>query len=357
MKRMRKTQIIVFLLCLSVFSGCGGIFVPEQVTNRDLNRWAVSDPNTLGLQITPTPEGGVRYNYQATFSGVPENVIDFWGWEYIFLEVPVVRGQINGRAYPVVFDTGNSINAAVIEDIHIRENDLPVFLFNHCDCDNTGMALVRDFKIGPLHAKNYPCYFMKHHTKIKFLGVPVGRSRHVNIPLMLMEEFNFFEFDQIAKQIRFTSQRSFKPDDPSKWLTFPFVIKDNRILLTASLENIETTWFLDTGDGGQLEMGETLMAHLLEKKPELKKTRKRNAWSYAPYIEGMRNGKAVNIDNLLFGGHAIGKTRVNYDMQSYENEIYKGTIGFSFFKKTIMVLDFEKNLMWVKKAKGSRFEG
>ncbi len=68
----------------------------------------------------------------------------------------------------MAFDTGNSINAIVIEDIHIRDNKLPVFFFQKPN-DSVGMALVSDFEIGSLIAQNTPCIILKNHTAIKFL--------------------------------------------------------------------------------------------------------------------------------------------------------------------------------------------
>jgi hypothetical protein len=355
MKTMTKTLTITFSLYLLTLAGCGTLVKPVQVANRDLSQWAVDDPNIIELKIIKDPDGAITYRYNAEFKSDPVNTIPFWDWEYNFLKVPVVRGQINGKTYPMAFDTGNSINAIVIEDIHIRDNKLPVFFFQKPN-DSVGMALVSDFEIGSLIAQNTPCIILKNHTAIKFLGIPVGRSRHVIIHLQLMTRFKYFEFDQIEKKVRFSPEHSFEPEDPGQWLSFPFVIEDNRILLTAELENIETTWFLDTGHGGQFELGEPLMVQLLQKRPDLKQVRKRNTWYYAPYGDGRSDGKAITVKNLRLGKHTLNRVNIVYDIKCYEDEPYQGMIGFELFEDTMMVLDFEKNLLWVKKAKGSRFE-
>ena len=47
---------------------------------------------------------------------------------------------------------------------------------------------------------NYPCLFLKNHTQIRFFGIPVSRSRHIIMPLKLMAQFKYFEFDQIKNE-------------------------------------------------------------------------------------------------------------------------------------------------------------
>jgi hypothetical protein len=63
------------------------------------------------------------------------------------------------------------------------------------------------------------------------------------------------------------SRHSFEPEVSGQWLSFSFVIEDNRILLTAELENIETTCF-SIPSRGQFELGEPLMVQIMQKRPD-----------------------------------------------------------------------------------------
>lgn len=354
MKKLSRTIIVATILSLLTLSGCGTI-KPVQSTNRDLSRWMVTDPNSIGLKTIKNSDGSQTYNYSADFNAEPNNTISFWKSEYYVLDTPVVKGQINGKTYPVVFDTGNSIEGTIIEDIHVFENDLPVFLFNDSQVSGSGMAMVNEFKVGTLYAENYPCVVMQNHTQIEFLGIPVSRSRHVIIPLMLMSRFKYFEFDQIEYKVRFSQDHSFQPNGQREWISFPFELVDNQILVSPKLEGIETTLLLDTGAGLDLMLSEVVTERLYQARPDLKKKWKHSAKTYGPYSEGLIKQRRVTAKNLDFGDFVVSRCKI-YSGKSYENLSYQGILGFELFKKTILVLDFEKNLIWAKKAKGSRFE-
>ena len=146
MKQSTITLATVSFLCLLIVPGCGPL-KPAQTTNRDLSQWEVDDPNSIGLKKITSSDGTITYKYNWAFNAEALNTNVFWEEEYNALNIPIVRGQINGTTYPVIFDTGNSVEAFVIEDIHVFENDLPLVLFSKDNHPSAGMAVVADFKI------------------------------------------------------------------------------------------------------------------------------------------------------------------------------------------------------------------
>ena len=175
------------------------------------------------------------------------------------------------------------------------------------------------------------------------------------MPLKLMAQFKYFEFDQIKNEIRSSLKYSFEPNDPTEWISIPFEIQDNRILLSILLEGIETTLFMDTGSGPNLMLSEDRTRQLYEVRPDLKNKRKHSTRTYGPYSHGLVKQHYIRVNDLKFNDFTINQCKIYYGW-SYKNKPYQGTVGFSLFKNTILVLDFENSLMWVKKAKDSQFE-
>lgn len=340
------------LVCLGLLlaGGCG-VVVPVQVVNSSLTAWEAGDPNALGVTPAVLEDGGRRFEYEATFEALAEGTIPFWGHHYRLLEIPVARAEINGRVYPAVFDTGNSMEVTVIEDIHVRENDLPVMFF---DADKTtGMALVREFEVGSLRAEDYPCVFLKHHTGIRFLGLPVGRSRHVILPLNLMRAFKYFAFDQVRREVRYSAAEAFEPADASQWVWMPFEVREKMLLLDVTVEGAEATLLLDTGAGLELELDERLYHEAARGRPDWGE-RTRRSWTYSPFSGVRAEVARVEAQRVRLGEWVLPEVEILYG-RPYAEKPYQGIVGFELFRDTVMVVDFERGRVWVKKAAGSRF--
>lgn len=351
MKKQNRLLAITLSLILAILAGCS----ISQKQNSSLSKWTVSDPNIVGISLINSPDGSPRFHYKANFHSDTIDTLPFWNREYSLLGVPVVKGTINGKAYPVAFDTGNSISATVIEDIHVRENGLPLYLFDESKPGSAGMALVDEFRIGSLYASNYPCMVLENHTQIKFLGIPIGRSRHMIFPLVIMTESKYFEFDQINQTVQFSTKSSYKPDT-AQWISIPFKSQDRCLLIDIEIEGIKTVLMLDTGAGYQMELQKKLVDQLFLKQPEWEAARKHKVTVFGPYSDGKQVGRRFKAKQFRLGEHVLNDVQIIYGTNSYEKMPYQGVIGFELFKDTVMCLDFEKNLLWVKKTKGSRFE-
>ena len=280
----------------------------------------------------------------------------------MFLNPAVVRGRLNGKTYPVIFDTGNSLGI-FIEDTQINKHHLGVLFFNEKNKNaSDGFAIADSLQIGPFEFNNYPCNFISRHAEFRLFGLlPISRFRWIVMPLDLMSKFDYIEYDQIDKELRISREHPFTVDDASEWITFPFEINQKRILIKTSIEGIPATLFLDTGSDSTLELYSTFIQPLFEKRADFQKAWKRSGFTYYPYASGKTKIKRFTAKNLRMADHSIRKVAILYpkepDLQNkFPAEGTDGTIGLNLFKKTVMVLDFKNSLMWVKKAEGSRFE-
>ena len=354
-EKCRVSVLATFAALL--FSGCGFFFEPVLVPNKNMQKAVVFDPNDYE-HITITPDQNGEPNLRHNTSGLCENLVSvpFCYSEYTFLGWPSVKGQINGKSYPFIFDTGCN-PYIIIEDRHVHENQMPVYFFEPDNKNSSfGYAIANQLSVGSLEYEDFPCFFWKHHAQINFLGLPLTRTRDVMMPLRLMKKFKYFAFDRVDNQLRFSPLNSFETNNQSEWITFPFHIQSGKLLLTISIEGVKVTWFLDTGSTCQLKLDGPVLQQLYAKRPDLKATHKTNSESFLPYSGGKKQGQQFTAKNLDFGDGFLKTVNIRYEADSENNELYQGTIGFGLFEKTVMVLDFEKSIMWVKKSKFSRFE-
>lgn len=360
--RLKHALALSLIPCLAALSGCSVLIRPALVPNRHVERWDVIDPNEYDIQVTETEDGSKSYHWNRSVNfDDHKQTLPYWGRKS-YLNPAVVRGQLNGTTYAVIFDTGNNLGV-LIEDIQINRHDLGVFFFNSENKSaSDGLAIAASLSIGPLAVENYPCSFLKYRAEHRLFGIlPIHRFQWIVMPLQVISNFRYIEFNQISKELHISPERPFVPPDASDWIAYPFEINKNRILIKTSIEGIETVLFLDTGASGELELNQSLVEQLYDKRPDFRTARKKNMKVYAPYAGGEQNAKLFTAKNLRFADSCLTEVELIYKTASSQETRFpyvdiNGTIGLGLFGHTVMVLDFEKNLMWVKKAKGSPFE-
>lgn len=356
-----RILIIAAAIC---FSGCSILFQPALVANKHVDRWPVIDPNDYNIHVTKQADGSKEYGFtfEAGFDD-EKQILPYWRGISSFPNPAVVRGELNGKAYDVIFDTGNNLGV-FIEDVQINEHHLGVLFFNEeNNAAGGGLAIVDSLKAGPLTFENYPCNFLSQHAEFRLLGIlPVYRYRWIAMPIQLISKFSYIEYNQIDRELCISREAPFAVEDTSAWITVPFEIDERRILVRSSIEGIPMTLFLDTGSDSELELAGAAVEPLFEKRTDFAKARKRTGATYAPYAGGMAKVRKFTAKNLRWADHDVRNVEIFYrkkfsPQDQFPSEGTDGTIGLGLFRKTVMVLDFQNNLMWVKKAKWSRFEG
>ena len=314
------------------------------------------DPNDYDIKIERKENGSLSYSWSFDVNFDEENnVIPYWKpWGKRCCSCSV-KGYLNENRYPVVFDTGCNPMLIISEKI-VKENDLAVFFFTpeHKETSDA-FVLVDSLKIGSFELTNYPCGLWSYHPQLRLLGLPIYEPEMIIIPLDMMRHFNYFKFDNVQRELSFSATTSFEPADNSRWLAMPFRYEGLHLVLDVSIEGIQTTLMLDTGADFQLKLNESVVKKIFEKRSDFKKVWKKTTHFYGPYESGMTTEKQFTAKNFRFANQTLVRVKLIYS-DSNENEQYQGIIGAKLFDKTVMVLDFEKNLMWVKKAKDSRFE-
>jgi len=268
----------------------------------------------------------------------------------------VVQGRLaNGNSYPVVLDTGAS-PPLFVNDIHIVENNLPVRPFRTSPRDpvGRGMCQLPELRIGPIVIAEWPCFYREQHFERRFLGLAGSKDKTIIAGLGVLRAFKYVAFDGINKEAEFSLDRVFEPADANAWASYPLQVEegwqDNAYLFViVPVAGREIRVQLDTGSGRGLAISRRCWQELSKRIPNTKLHRGKDLY---PYI-GWVNCRRGVIRELEVGNRTIENAMVSvFPDDSPLAEQCNGLLGMQYFEDAIMVLDFERNLMWIKDRVG-----
>jgi len=263
-----------------------------------------------------------------------------------------VKGELhNGIEYPVVLDTGAS-QYFFVNDIHIRENKLAIqpFATSKINPVGWGRCLLPQITLGDIMWLNWQCLYREQHTQIRLFGLPVVEDKAVIAGLKVLMEFKYIAFDSIEKETEFSLGKSFEPTEPKLWTKYPFIIEEDFsgnafMFVELPIAGRPTHLQLDTGSGRGLALGQSLWADIQDKFDKVRLTRGTDLY---PYI-GQLPCERGTIKELSFGDRIIQNAQISVlpdDSPVLDTE--RGLIGMQYFADTIVVLDFDRKLVWVK---------
>ncbi|MFC1781708.1 pepsin/retropepsin-like aspartic protease family protein [Planctomycetota bacterium] len=272
----------------------------------------------------------------------------------------VVEGKIGskGNRYPVVLDTGAS-QPIFLNVTHVSDNKLPVFPLTNNNADlngyNLGLCYLSSLELGDMLLTNRQCFYLKPRETANLFGVSIAGSSGgdaVILGLPMLREFNYVVFDNIWKEAEFSYNKSFSPDETGIWDKYPISIEEdfhNNVFLFIEIciAGEPTELQVDTGSGRGLAVSETLWTNISRNIPniELKESK-----DYYPYIGRLDCRRGV-IPKLQFGNRSLWDAQVSVfpDDSPLVSES-EGLIGMKYFEDTVIALDFERSLMWVRNS-------
>jgi len=265
----------------------------------------------------------------------------------------VIQGMLeNGNEYPVVLDTGASQHLFV-NDIHIRQNNLAIqpFATGSFNPVGWGRCFLAELTIGNTTLVNWPCLYREQHIETRPHGIPIAGENPIIIGLGALRHFKYIAFDSIKQQVRFSFEQNFDPSDQQHWTKFPFVIEEdftgNAFLITTlNIAGVETQLQLDTGSGRGLAVRRQAWQKIREKTGDIRLKEAKDLYPYIGYIP-CRRGVIKKLD---VAGRTIDNAHISvFGDDSPMLQEAQGLIGMQYFENTVLVLDFTKNLMWIKK--------
>jgi len=361
----------VFSALAAVFAGCGmniaiidNSVTPDAdlTTARSLKLMDSDGP--LYIKETVSDDGKGTYEFSQNRQPIVDTpdivTADFHQAEYNLNQYMVVEGQIaDGKTYPFILDTGANLDALIIQDIHIRQNDLQVFPLNKTTGPESKMSLcsVDNIQIGDFKLSEYTAICWGQHTELKFLGlIPLGRSKDICFPLPMMRKFKYFKFDTPARQVEFSARKSFKPQQDENWHKFPMTVEyiDNDpakqlLFIEMQINGQNIRPMLDTGAGLGLMMDNHLWHQV---KGSFNQTSQKNTNFILPYHfkDNKPNCKAVTVETLDLGDISINNAEVIVMPKSKNWKKTDCIMGMAYFKDKQVTIDFQTNTLWVKKS-------
>jgi len=266
----------------------------------------------------------------------------------------VVEGTLgNGRKYPVVLDTGAS-PLLTVNDIHIVENKLAIHPLGArtANAPNWGICLLPRLHISDVTLINWPCFYREQHTETQVFGLPVARGKAIIAGVPTLRRFSYVAFDNVNEEVELSLKNKFSCRQPDLWSQFPFVIEEDLggnayLFVNISVAGKQTELQLDTGSGMGLALAEKLWEEIHQGVHRIKLKEAKDLY---PYIGWLDCKKGV-IRNLNVGGDIVKNAQISvFPDDSPLLEHCKGLLGMQYFRDSVVVLDFERSIMWVKKA-------
>jgi hypothetical protein len=292
-----------------------------------------------GGEITDNAESGIpcRSKYH------PSYALNRW---------MVVEGRLdNGNRYPVVLDTGASV-ALFVNDTHIAENKLAIhdLVTDSGNLMDFGVCYLPKLYIGEMTLADSSCIYRQKLAKVRLFGLLAAKDKAIIAGLPTLRKFKYIAFDSVREEVEFSLQKVFEPGESDSWTQYSFTIEESLggnayLFVKVPIAGVETELQLDTGSGRGLAIAEELWERINEKIPEAKLKRGKDLY---PYIGQMACRRGV-VPKLEVGGRMVKDAMISvFPNDSPLLDQCQGLLGMQYFQDTVMVLDFEQNLMWVK---------
>ncbi len=260
----------------------------------------------------------------------------------------IVAGQLakNYRCR-VLIDTGCPVLSMLNYNI-VQENNLPVYPIEGLS-PSSGVCYLPYLQIGRATVRDVSCLYMNRQWELQFFGVPVNKPRVVLFGLLLMREFRYILFDGVHKELTLSAKQSFRPPKDGQWLQYPFKIEEDtiqnlRLMVDFPIEGKNYHIALDTGASETLIVD---MGFFDEFSKNIKVKAKKQNLKQINYITGWYDCQKVVLPELNFGHGKIKNAQIIIRPDDIAFK-YPNFVGMQCFKDTVFVLDFERELLWVK---------
>jgi hypothetical protein len=271
----------------------------------------------------------------------------------------VVEGKVakTRNRYPIVLDTGAS-QAIFVKVTHVLDNKLPIYPMEANKVDlygyRIGLCYLPKLQVGNVTLVDWPCLYLQRQVKPMLFGFSIAKDDSIDDSIILglpaLREFKYILFDSIRKEVEFSYNELFRPRESKLWGQYRFSIEEDFhgnafLFVRLPIAGEEAELQLDTGSGRGLAIAETLWERIREKVQNRKLWKGRELY---PYIGWLACKRAV-IPKLEVGSRTVKNAKISiFPNDSPLVEDCQGLLGMQYFRDTVMVLDFESNLMWVK---------
>lgn len=305
------------------------------------------DPNIGPVKMTVSGNRLLKIHTKPTIE-LKEPCQVKYHWLYYRGSDPIIiiTGQVpKGKKYEVAIDSGFAFSV-ILSDKIILENNLPIYPIEHEQV--VGICYLPFLQLGKATIRNVPGFWMKQQWELQLFGIPIWREKWVIVGLGIMKDFRYILLDGLRREVELSAEQSFAPAEPDNWSQYTFTIEkdrtnNDRLRVDIPIEDEKLHIRFDTCCPYSLAVSSKLWAKLFEK-VKAEDARDSKCWSWQ---DGFTPCQKILIPKLTVGNRVISNAEVLVLPEDNTDKPW-GFIGMGCFKNTVVVLDFERNLMWVK---------
>ena len=315
----------------------GPVFVSIIFHKEGENKFTI-EHNTIGNEIILSQPMQVKYQ----------------NFYFDFLDMIAVTGQLtNGKKYTVWIDTGYGLYI-LTNGITIRKNDLAIFPIGKTgDGKFVGICHLPELQIGQVKFMNPHCQYLQLHWEWNVLGLPLWRQQGFVIGLRQLESFSYLMFDNINKELDFSLKKSFEPNEPANWCSYPIALEkvdskgvsgELQLMVDIPMAGENIHIMFDTCGRYGIVTGPELWQKFSDKFENIKLRKDKfpsGFWGWLPCRKG-------NIPEFDICNRTIKNTDIIILDEDSPYLFGQGYISMKLFKNTVVVLDFKQKLLWVK---------
>jgi hypothetical protein len=252
----------------------------------------------------------------------------------------------NGREYPVVIDSGNP-RAMEITDTIVLEARIEVFPLEGLGERTGGLCHLGQVKIGEMTIVHPPCTYSLTHYEKRRMGLTTWKEKQINMGLKLMRSFAYILVDNISGEVEFSGKPVFDPGPNGIWTSYPMKIEpdrnsDERLMVDIPIAGQSRHVVFDTGSS-DLVVARSVWEQISPAFRIVKRVRRRLKMTH-----GFEPCNRITVQRLRVGDISLNKPFVEVlgDDNPYGEKFI--LLGMDIFKNTVVVLDFEKELLWIE---------
>ena len=259
-----------------------------------------------------------------------------------------VMGQVNGdKEYPTVIDTGNPM-WLVISDTVVADSSLDIYPVREMASNIGGLCHVPRIKIGDIVITDPLCHYEVGHYEKKVLGLTTWKEKRMLLGLGIMRKFVYLVIDNLAGEVEFCVKGSFQADPNEPWSQYSMSIEEDeqnqeRLFVDMPIAGQARELVFDTGSDCGLDITERTWDELSDKLTVL-----RRGHSFFATPRGLVPYRDITVERLEVADTLIDNAIIH--VKSNDTPFARGgfTLGMGYFQDAVIVLDFERGLMWIK---------
>jgi len=260
-----------------------------------------------------------------------------------------VLAQVNdGKIYPIVIDSGATKYLAATDSL-VLDAGLEIFPIDELGKNIGGLCHLDQLRIGTLTIVHPACEYWLSHYERRVLGQTIWKEKKLNLGLNLMKEFSYILFDNVTREVEFATNNSFNPQDSNQWHQYPISIERNekqhtRLIVDIPLAGQTQRIEFDSGASPGLILTESIWAkissglHILNQEKDQLRTP----------LSGWLPSRKITVEQLALGNISINDAMIHVIADDNPFGKDEFTLGIGFFRETVIVLDFERKILWVR---------